>query len=175
MGMKCIDITKNILIFALVVAIVAYGGYKLFNSSVFDTDGSYVKEMVKDKDIKGYVKKAEKGSYISMFTETEEMIGKPVRFWGRVKEKDTRLNRSVQYVLELRITETHDKELKAMYKIKPNEEMSWSMVVNTSEQNDGYDIGNEVFIYGELEKLAEYKGMVVPYMDVKLIEIDKGN
>lgn len=49
------------------------------------------------------------------------------------------------------------------------------MVVNTSEQNDGYDIGDEVFIYGELEKLAEYKGMVVPYMDVKLIEIDKGN
>jgi len=57
MGMKCIDITKNILICALVVAIVVYGGYKLFNSSVFDTDGSYVKEMVKDKDIKGYVKK----------------------------------------------------------------------------------------------------------------------
>lgn len=32
MGMKCIEITKNILILALVVAIVAYGGYKMMDT-----------------------------------------------------------------------------------------------------------------------------------------------
>ncbi len=108
-----------------------------------------------------------------IINKTEEMIGKPVSFWGIVEEKSVKIDNSIEYRLKISIKETSEKELKSLYKLDNNEKISWFIIVKATEKYADFDKGDEVFIYGELLELLEYDNVKVPYMDAKAIKLDK--
>lgn len=159
----------SIIFWIVLIVSIIFGGYKLLTSSIFDTSGGYIKNIAESKDTIGYKQDATRGSYVELFKDTDDMLGKPLRFWGIVgdsKEKYT-------YELKVRLDETSDREVRRHLKISNTDDINWMIIMDTSNSSGKVYKGDAVFVYGELTNIGEYNGIDTPFMNIRLIELDK--
>ena len=166
---------KVILIGIVILAVVVSGINYLTKHTAFDMEGGYIKDNVKDKDIIGYMNKAERVSYIDLITKPDDYLGKELKYYGVITDKEMHNDKSVDYFATIYTNEKEENQIKNKFDIPYKEHITLKFKLKAKKEYNTFSMGDRVIMYGDLIEHIEDESTAydIPYLDLKALRLDE--
>lgn len=166
---KILRLARTFIVGLFIFMVCWYLISSVVSGGFFDTQGGFIKDMAESRDIKGYQESSEVLNYKELYLDTDNMVGKNVKFWGKIVDTRVSSNRAARYTVEVNLNSQTKQELNRYLGV--SEVDNWYVVANVGEEYNNFNIGDEVEMFGELTRLRLHKGFTTPFMDVVSVEI----
>lgn len=163
-----------VIVSALLIALAAFGIYKLTGTEAFDSKGGYIKGMASDKDVITFIEVAETPSYKELLDGDPKELGEnPYKYYGTITSKEVARDKTAEYEMLVMLNREDSAKVGNEYE-KTDEGLKIVPVAFFVEKRyNNFAIGDNVWMYGTFDDFVEAQGHEnVPHFYAKKLVLD---